>query len=124
MKQCIIFIATFFLLVFYTRCNPAKKSNSNLDKSINKPNIVFVFSDDQCYSTVHALGNNEIITPNLDKLVNAGTTFTHTYNMGAWHGAVCVASRAMLNTGRLSGVLIIMRITSRIWLTVEKCGGS
>ena len=67
---------------------------------MKKPNILFIFADDQCYSTVHALGNNEIITPNLDKLVDAGTTFTHTYNMGAWHGAVCVASRAMLNTGR------------------------
>ncbi|MGM0377674.1 MAG: sulfatase-like hydrolase/transferase, partial [Bacteroidota bacterium] len=65
----------------------------------SKPNILFIFSDDQCYSTIHALGNNEIKTPNLDKLVNTGVTFTHTYNMGAWHGAVCVASRAMLSTG-------------------------
>jgi arylsulfatase A-like enzyme len=65
-----------------------------------KPNIIFIFADDQCYSTIHALGNNEIKTPNLDKLAQAGVTFTHAYNMGAWHGAVCVASRAMLNTGR------------------------
>jgi choline-sulfatase len=27
-------------------------------------------------------------------------TFTHAYNMGSWTGAVCVASRTMLNTGR------------------------
>jgi arylsulfatase A-like enzyme len=65
-----------------------------------KPNILFIFADDQTYSSIHALGNKEIITPNLDKLANSGVTFTHTYNMGAWHGAVCVASRAMLNTGR------------------------
>ncbi|MBW6480977.1 MAG: sulfatase-like hydrolase/transferase [Bacteroidales bacterium] len=71
-----------------------------MNKTTEKPNILFIFSDDQAYSTIHALGNNEIHTPNLDKLVNAGTTFTHTYNMGAWNGAVCVASRAMLNTGR------------------------
>ena len=64
-----------------------------------RPNILFIFSDDQAYSTVHALGNNEIKTPNLDKLANSGVSFTHAYNMGAWHGAVCVASRAMLNTG-------------------------
>jgi arylsulfatase A-like enzyme len=64
------------------------------------PNIIFIFADDQCYSTIHALGNNEIKTPNLDKLAQAGVTFTHAYNMGAWHGAVCVASRAMLNTGK------------------------
>ena len=65
-----------------------------------KPNILFIFADDQTYLGVNALGNQEVITPNLDKLVKSGVTFTHTYNMGAWHGAVCVASRAMLNTGR------------------------
>jgi arylsulfatase A-like enzyme len=65
-----------------------------------KPNIIFIFADDQAYHTVNALGNHEIETPALDKLVNNGVTFTHAYNMGAWHGAVCVASRTMLNTGR------------------------
>jgi len=65
-----------------------------------KPNIIFIFADDQCYETVHAFGNEEIITPNLDKLAQQGVTFTHAYNMGGWHGAVCVASRTMLNTGR------------------------
>ncbi|MCF6334002.1 MAG: sulfatase-like hydrolase/transferase [Draconibacterium sp.] len=65
-----------------------------------KPNILFIFADDQTYLGVHALGNNEVITPNLDKLAESGVTFTHTYNMGGWNGAICVASRAMLNTGR------------------------
>ncbi|HAV61767.1 MAG TPA: choline-sulfatase, partial [Verrucomicrobiales bacterium] len=65
-----------------------------------KPNILFLFADDQCYETIAALGHTDIETPNLDRLVRAGTTFTHAYNMGAWHGAVCVASRTMLNTGR------------------------
>ncbi|MHC4201518.1 MAG: sulfatase-like hydrolase/transferase [Planctomycetota bacterium] len=68
-------------------------------KPRGKPNILFIFGDDQCYEAVRALGNNEIITPNLDRLVNGGVTFTHAYNQGAWHGAVCVASRTMLNTG-------------------------
>lgn len=65
-----------------------------------KPNILFIFADDQTYLGVHALGNPEVITPNLDKLAQSGVTFTHTYNMGGWNGAVCMASRAMLNTGR------------------------
>jgi arylsulfatase A-like enzyme len=46
------------------------------------------------------MGNKEVITPNLDKLAESGVSFTHTYNMGGWNGAVCVASRAMINTGR------------------------
>jgi len=65
-----------------------------------KPNFLFIFSDDQTYEALRALGNDEIKTPNLDRLVARGVTFTHAYNMGAWHGAVCVASRTMLNTGR------------------------
>ena len=69
-------------------------------KSTNtKPNIILIFTDDQRYNTTHALGNEQLVTPNLDRLVRQGTTFTHAYNMGAWHGAVCVASRAMLVTG-------------------------
>ncbi len=65
-----------------------------------RPNILFVFADDQCYDTIKALGNSEVRTPNLDRLAREGTTFTNTYNMGSWTGAVCVASRTMLNTGR------------------------
>ncbi len=65
----------------------------------DKPNILFLFADDQTYEAVRALGCDEIQTPNLDRLVRGGTTFTHAYNQGAWHGAVCVASRTMLVTG-------------------------
>ena len=66
----------------------------------NKPNILFIFADDQCYESIRAFQHVDIDTPNLDKLVQRGTSFTHAYNMGSWSGAVCVASRAMLNTGR------------------------
>ncbi len=66
----------------------------------DKPNILFLFSDDQSYETVRASGHTDIDTPNLDRLAASVTTFTHAYNMGAWHGAVCVASRSMLVTGR------------------------
>jgi choline-sulfatase len=65
-----------------------------------KPNILFLFADDQAYDTIRALGNEEVETPHLDRLVRSGVTFTHAYNQGSWSGAVCVASRTMLNTGR------------------------
>ena len=65
-----------------------------------KPNIVFIFTDDQCFSTIAHLSDEQIETPNLDALARRGTTFTHAYNMGSWSGAVCVASRTMLNSGR------------------------
>ena len=70
------------------------------DVDSSKPNILFIFADDQCFSTINALGASEIETPNLDRLAKRGTTFTHAYNMGSWSGAVCIASRTMLNSGR------------------------
>ena len=71
-----------------------------VSKADQKPNILFLFSDDQCFETIGSLGITDIETPNLDRLVKSGTTFTRAYNMGSWSGAVCVASRHMLNTGR------------------------
>lgn len=64
-----------------------------------KPNFLFLFADDQTYLSIHALTNPDVITPNLDKLVKRGVTFTHSFNQGSWSGAVCVCSRAMLNSG-------------------------
>jgi len=65
-----------------------------------QPNILFIFADDQCFETLASSGHPVIKTPNLDRLTRQGTTFTHAFNMGSWSGAVCVASRCMLNTGR------------------------
>lgn len=65
-----------------------------------RPNILLLFSDDQRFSTINALGCKEVITPNLDTLVKSGVSFTRASIMGGTHGAVCVASRAMLMSGR------------------------
>ncbi len=70
------------------------------NKETEKPNILFILADDQCYKTIHELNNAEILTPTLDELARTGTVFTTTYNMGGWNGAVCIASRTMFNTGR------------------------
>ena len=65
-----------------------------------RPNILFIFADDMSYELIREFRHTDIDTPNLDRLARQGTTFTHAYNMGSWSGAVCLASRAMLNTGR------------------------
>jgi len=36
-----------------------------------KPNILFIFADDQCYETLGILGS-EVQTPNLDRLAESG----------------------------------------------------
>ena len=63
----------------------------------NRPNVVLVFMDDW---THWALTSSQVHTPNLDRLAARGTTFTHAMNQGSWTGAVCVAARAMLVSGR------------------------
>ena len=65
-----------------------------------KPNIVFLFADDQRFDTIAALGNRQIRTPHMDWLVQQGTAFTHACIPGGTSGAVCMPSRAMLHTGR------------------------
>jgi choline-sulfatase len=65
-----------------------------------KPNILFIFADDMTYEAIGALGLTEVETPNLDRLLASGTQFTHAYNSGGWNGAICVASRNMMMTGR------------------------
>ncbi len=66
----------------------------------NRPNVLLFFTDDQRFDTIHALGNPQIQTPNLDKLVARGTVFTHAHIPGGTSAAVCMPSRAMLHTGR------------------------
>ena len=65
-----------------------------------KPNFLVVVADDQCFRTINALNNQEVQTPTLDRCATRGTTFTHCFHQGSWTGAVCVASRAMMHTGR------------------------
>ena len=65
-----------------------------------RPNIIFIFADDLAYDVLEVTGEQQPRTPHLDHLARAGAVFTHAYNQGGWHGAICVASRSMLNTGR------------------------
>jgi arylsulfatase A-like enzyme len=65
-----------------------------------KPNILFILSDDQRWDTIHALGNAEISTPNQDRLVERGFAFRNAYCQGAMVPAVCLPSRGMIITGR------------------------
>jgi arylsulfatase A-like enzyme len=66
----------------------------------NRPNVLLFFTDDQRFDTIQALGNRQIHTPNLDKLVARGTVFTRAHIPGGTSAAVCMPSRAMLHTGR------------------------
>ena len=66
----------------------------------DRPNILFLFADDQRADTIRAWGNEWIDTPNLDRLAAEGLSFERNYVFGSNSGAVCVPSRAMVLTGR------------------------
>jgi arylsulfatase A-like enzyme len=65
-----------------------------------KPNILFLFTDDQRFDAIHALGNTEIITPHMDSLIARGTAFTQAHIPSGTSPAICMPSRAMLHSGR------------------------
>ncbi|SHK68290.1 Arylsulfatase A [Reichenbachiella agariperforans] len=68
--------------------------------SFAQPNILFIESDDQSNQAVGAFGHPEMKTPNIDRIADAGVSFTSAYNMGCWSPAVCVPSRTMLFYGK------------------------
>lgn len=65
------------------------------DVSHEKMNIIFLLTDDQNYGSVGCYGNNEVQTPNIDKLGYKGVIFDKHYNTTA----ISMASRASIFTG-------------------------
>lgn len=65
-----------------------------------RPNILFLFADDQRADALGCSGNKYIRTPNIDQLAINGVRFSHSYVMGGHHGAICAPSRAMLMSGK------------------------
>jgi len=62
----------------------------------DRPNILFLLTDQQRFDTIRALGNSLIRTPNLDRLVEGGTAFTNAYTPSA----ECVPARCTLTHGQ------------------------
>lgn len=62
----------------------------------DKPNIIFILTDDLGFNQIGAYGNTPIKTPNLDKMANNGIRFDQAYA----GNTVCSPSRVSLFTGR------------------------
>ena len=60
-----------------------------------KPNVIIIYTDDQATLDVNVLGAKDLVSPNMDKLMLSGTTFTQFYA-----SPVCSPSRASLLTGK------------------------
>ncbi len=61
-----------------------------------KPNILLILSDDHSYPHVGCYGNQDIMTPNLDRFAAEGMRFDRAYVTSPQ----CVPSRASIFTGR------------------------
>ncbi len=69
------------------------------DAAVQRPNVVIIYTDDQGVGDVSALNpESRFATPNLDRLVREGMTFTD----GHSSDTVCTPSRYGLLTGRYS----------------------
>ncbi len=60
-----------------------------------RPNIIFIITDQQRFDTINALGFDYMDTPNLDRLVREGVTFTQCHVTAA----SCAPARASLFKG-------------------------
>ncbi|QGY44298.1 sulfatase-like hydrolase/transferase [Maribellus comscasis] len=86
MKNILPFLACFlFLLNSYSKTGAAEK-----------PNILFLLSDDHSVPYLGCYGNQDMETPSLDKLASEGMLFNHAYTTAPQ----CVPSRSSLLSGR------------------------
>ncbi|MHA7943608.1 sulfatase-like hydrolase/transferase [Formosa sp. 3Alg 14/1] len=79
----LVFIAVFF--------------NNAMSQTVKKekPNIIFILTDDQRFDAIGYAGNKFVNTPEMDKLAQQGTYFDHAIVTTP----ICAASRASLWTG-------------------------
>ena len=75
-------------------CTPKEQTNQT-EESSQKPNIIFLLSDDQTSIATGCYGNSQVVTPNMDKLAAEGVRFANYYKTTA----ICMASRATIMTG-------------------------
>ena len=62
----------------------------------NRPNILFIMSDDHAYQAISAYSKKLIETPNIDRIANEGILFTN----ACVSNSICAPSRATILTGK------------------------
>jgi arylsulfatase A-like enzyme len=61
-----------------------------------RPNIIYIMTDDMGYGDLSGYGRKDFATPNIDKLAAQGVRFVNAYSAGA----VCTPTRVAFMTGR------------------------
>lgn len=83
-------------------------------KDPSRPNIIFILSDDHGAWATGCYGNNEVVTPNLDRLAQEGIRFSNFFCTSP----VCSPARASLLTGRIPSQHGVQD-----WIRDGNCGG-
>lgn len=71
-------------------------NGNELSEAQRRPNILFVFTDDQPISCVGCMGNEHIQTPHIDRLARDGVMFENAFVTTA----ICCSNRATILTGQ------------------------
>ncbi|MGY6743033.1 MAG: sulfatase family protein [Cecembia sp.] len=79
----------FLLIIFISSCSEEKTAKQ-------RPNIVFIMSDDHAYQAISAYDNRLIHTPNIDRVAKMGMLFTN----ASVTNSICAPSRATILTGK------------------------
>ncbi len=85
------------LLILVTTSAGYSQVNQN---GTNRPNILFIISDDHAYQAIGAYGSKIAKTPNIDRIAREGAIFTNSFVTNS----ICGPSRATLLTGTYSHV--------------------
>jgi len=93
-----------------------KYTNSQGGESImahseNRPNILFVFSDQQRYDTMGCTGNRVIQTPAFDRLASEGVSFRQAFSSCP----ICSPYRGQILTGRYSHTNGVVDNEYQLW---------
>jgi len=73
--------------------------NCSSGKETTKPNIIFIMADDLGYGDLGCYGQEEILTPHIDRIAQEGLRFTQCYS----GSPVCAPARNALMTGQHMG---------------------
>lgn len=71
-------------------------SGSCISENDKQPNLLFVFSDQQTYDMLGCYGNEQIISPNIDKFAAEGLKFNYCFT----NSPTCTPYRGMLMSGK------------------------
>jgi arylsulfatase A-like enzyme len=67
----------------------------------DRPNLLYIFTDQQSFDMMSCAGNDDLRTPAMDSIAEAGVRFNRAYCTDP----VCVPSRFSMMTGRLPGAI-------------------